>query len=380
MMCPLSKNVVKVALIQLATWDNIFLLDVLTLRESEVWKKFMYDIIENKNLMKLGYAISGDFKNLKTTFPNLKFEPKNVIDVGPLSDMVLEQVKIPVRKMPDDCKGLAKLTALVLGKKLKKAQQFSNWEARPLRPEQITYAALDVYSVLKIYERLFELCSSENLDFVKILDSISGKTVRSQPLVLDQMELDPYDSIQFPPLPIREFKCVVDTMLHGLGMKLRLIGADVNILPNTFKHESAATIAKNENRRILSTGKAYEKLKDLVPPGHCFNVMSLGSTDNQLMRVIKRYNLIVKEQDLLSRCTKCNCAKFISLDQQTMFHWFKENRTLPSGSPINYGLLQAARNKSSTTEFFICSSCGHIYWDGSHHSNFKTHLESILTP
>ncbi|XP_074594359.1 exonuclease mut-7 homolog [Brevipalpus obovatus] len=379
MICPLSKNVVKVALIQIATWDNIFLLDVLALRESNIWKRFMHEIIDNANLMILGYGIAGDFKNLRTTFPDLKFEPKNVIDIGPLSDMILEQVKIPVCKTPDDCKGLAKLTALVLGKKLQKAQQFSNWEARPLRPEQIKYAALDVYSVLKIYEKLYELCSSKSLDFAKILDSFTGKTIRSQPLVLDQMELDPNDSIQFPKLPVREFKCVVDTMLNGLGVKLRLIGADVHILPNNFKHESAAIIAKKENRKILSSGKAYERLKNLVPPGHCFNVMSLGSTENQMMRVIKRYNLIVKESDLLSRCTKCNCEKFISADHQTMLHWLKENRTLPSGCPINYGLLQAAKNKSPTSEFFICSSCGYIYWDGSHLSSLKTHFGLILT-
>ena len=53
----------------------------------------------------------------------------------------------------------ASLTAMaesVLGKPLNKALQTSNWEARPLSPQQLHYAALDAHVCLQICNAVYE--------------------------------------------------------------------------------------------------------------------------------------------------------------------------------------------------------------------------------
>jgi len=48
--------------------------------------------------------------------------------------------KMPVVKTEE--KGLSDLVRLCLGRPLDKAQQMSNWENRPLRPQQLLYAGI----------------------------------------------------------------------------------------------------------------------------------------------------------------------------------------------------------------------------------------------
>lgn len=60
---------------------------------------------------------------------------------------------------------LSKLVELTLGHRLDKTDQFSNWERRPLREKQITYAALDAYCLLEIYKVLAVQCDKLNVPF-----------------------------------------------------------------------------------------------------------------------------------------------------------------------------------------------------------------------
>lgn len=51
---------------------------------------------------------------------------------------------------------LAFICSKLLGKEVCKKQTLTNWGRRPLRLNQLHYAAMDAYSVIKIYEKLRE--------------------------------------------------------------------------------------------------------------------------------------------------------------------------------------------------------------------------------
>jgi hypothetical protein len=51
---------------------------------------------------------------------------------------------------------LAFITETLLGKELCKDQTLTNWKRRPLRRNQLHYAAMDAVVVIKIYEKFVE--------------------------------------------------------------------------------------------------------------------------------------------------------------------------------------------------------------------------------
>ena len=51
-------------------------------------------------------------------------------------------------------KSLRKLSAIVLGRRVSKAQRLSNWEGSTLTDKQQLYAATDAWVCIRIYEKL----------------------------------------------------------------------------------------------------------------------------------------------------------------------------------------------------------------------------------
>lgn len=51
-------------------------------------------------------------------------------------------------------KSVRKMAAIILGRKVSKAQQCSNWEAEPLSDAQLLYAATDAWICVKMYKAL----------------------------------------------------------------------------------------------------------------------------------------------------------------------------------------------------------------------------------
>ncbi len=97
-------------------------------------------IMANPNIVKVGAAIHDDVRGLQKF---AGFQPQNFID---LQKIVWEY---GIRD-----KSVKKMTAIILGFKISKAQQLSNWEAENLSESQQKYAATDAWVCREMYLRL----------------------------------------------------------------------------------------------------------------------------------------------------------------------------------------------------------------------------------
>ncbi|MCD6346866.1 MAG: 3'-5' exonuclease domain-containing protein 2, partial [Bacteroidales bacterium] len=126
----------KVALLQLSTDDEAFLfrLNKIGLPDE------LIEILADTNKIKVGAAIRDDIKSLKAI--------KEYTQAG------FVDLQVMVKELGFESFSLKKLSALVLGFRISKSQQLSNWEANELTPKQLTYAATDAWVSLKIYKGL----------------------------------------------------------------------------------------------------------------------------------------------------------------------------------------------------------------------------------
>jgi ribonuclease D len=125
-----------VALLQLSTPDQAFLIRLNKVRLPE----FLIDILENKDITKVGVALKDDLNGLKKI---MDLEPDGFVD--------LQQF---VKQFGIEDNGLKKLVANVLGFRISKKSQTSNWEQDDLTREQLEYAATDAWVCRQIYEVL----------------------------------------------------------------------------------------------------------------------------------------------------------------------------------------------------------------------------------
>ena len=97
-------------------------------------------ILANPSIVKVGAATRDDVLGLQRI---TKFSPKNFVD---LQSIVCEY---GIRD-----KSVKKMTAIILGVKISKAQQLSNWEAEHLSESQQRYAATDAWVCREMYLKL----------------------------------------------------------------------------------------------------------------------------------------------------------------------------------------------------------------------------------
>lgn len=127
----------KVALLQLATTDKAFLIRVNKLGVPPQ----IVELLSNPHIIKPGVAIRDDIKGLQAIS---KFRPQGFVE---LQDYARE---VGIQNF-----SLKKLAAIVLGFRISKSQQLSNWESANLSEAQKIYAATDAWTSYEIYKTLF---------------------------------------------------------------------------------------------------------------------------------------------------------------------------------------------------------------------------------
>ncbi len=98
------------------------------------------DLLANPHITKVGVAIHDDIKFLSNV---KKFAPGGFIDLQSY-----------VRAFGIQSSGLKKLAAIVLGCRISKRQQVTDWEAVELSDAQKIYAATDAWVCYEIYSKL----------------------------------------------------------------------------------------------------------------------------------------------------------------------------------------------------------------------------------
>ena len=125
-----------VALLQLSGPDHAFLFRVFRLG----MPKELCDILSNPDIVKVGAASHDDVRGLQHY---ASFQGKSFVDLQ----------KIAWQWGIRD-KSVKKLAANILGCKISKSQQLSNWEADDLTDSQQMYAATDAWVCLEMYGKL----------------------------------------------------------------------------------------------------------------------------------------------------------------------------------------------------------------------------------
>jgi ribonuclease D len=88
--------------------------------------------------------VGADVRNDIVALNRLRqFTPKGFIDL-----------QNEVSRYNIEAKSLRKISGIVLGKKVSKAQRLSNWAAKQLTPQQQMYAATDAWVCIEIYNKL----------------------------------------------------------------------------------------------------------------------------------------------------------------------------------------------------------------------------------
>jgi uncharacterized protein len=170
--------------------------------------------------------------------------------------------------------------------------------------------------------------------------------------VFELLNVDAFSHVRRKPL--RKPAFILDTHLGKLCRYLRLLGFDC-LYRNDYSDPEIIDIAVSEKRIVLTRDLGILK-NDRVTHGYW-----LRSQDSkkQLNEVLHKFDLFSKINEF-SRCIACN-GKIRKINKNRI-----------------------AENLLSNTlqfydEFFQCTSCKRIYWEGSHFANMKGFIDSIIS-
>jgi len=124
----------RVALLQLSTSDEAFLFRI---NHFDMPNEVL-QVLADPNIVKAGAAIRDDIKALKQ---KRTFVPRGFVELqDQAKDLGINDFS------------LKKLAGIVLGIRISKAQQLSNWDADELNEAQILYAATDAWVSYEIFK------------------------------------------------------------------------------------------------------------------------------------------------------------------------------------------------------------------------------------
>ncbi|OQV13344.1 Exonuclease mut-7-like protein [Hypsibius exemplaris] len=415
-----QKTLQRISILQLATRSHCFLLDFLQLRRilhHGDWK-LLSDIFNSPAVIKLGFALDGDFARLKdipvfskettANYPNL-FDVKLVVKRLAAEDPDMFKRRTE-REIPGSLTGIIKV---LFGEPLDKREQISNWERRPLRESQIIYAALDAFCLIEVWDVLRSRSADRNIAFPPGKMSPSEEALKLELAAFPVMNLD-------AAIAASAKKFICDTHLEGLSRRLRNIGVDTEFADETWTEQRLLEQTMRDDRIFLTSPARWANVRKQLPRGCCFSISNNAKSIRQLEYVVRMFNISITRDSVLSRCSSCNGDVFIHATRHEVMLLVKLSPTsevastpqsaqparstrctentrdnpIPTAGPdfatcfknvvearetidfltgkvtlngisVDVGSLQEFK-MSRVKDYYICSSCGKVYWPGTH--------------
>ncbi|MBO5833194.1 MAG: 3'-5' exonuclease domain-containing protein 2 [Alistipes sp.] len=154
----------KVGLLQLSTPDTCYLFRLSHIRlDNRILK-----ILGSSQILKVGADVTGDIRALHAL---RNFHAAGFVDL-----------QVEASRWGIEEKSLRKLSAIVLGKRVSKAQRLSNWEAESLTQQQLEYAATDAWVCIEILSELQRVePKSEPLKIISVMPTLQASEPPHKP-------------------------------------------------------------------------------------------------------------------------------------------------------------------------------------------------------
>ena len=149
-------------------------------------------------------------------------------------------------------------------------------------------------------------------------------------------------------------KFIADGMLGKLTRWLRMLGQDVEYSKSLYDEQLIKT-AKTENRILLTRDlRLYQRARK---QGVDTALIEDATKAEKLAGLASRFNFKLEIDIMVSRCPKCNTPlKPVSKDEIL--------DRIPKATATHYN------------EFWECSGCGQVYWQGSHWNRIQKTLRA----
>jgi hypothetical protein len=181
------------------------------------------------------------------------------------------------------------------------------------------------------------LVNGHSVDFSCIVQD--GDYISVYP-VFESLDVSPL--IRLRPEPLRTPRFVLDTNLGRLARYLRLLGFDC-LYSNDFEDETVARISSEQQRTVLTRDRSLLQRR-IITHGYFVRAVRPRLQVQEVLSRFDLYRLVAP----FSRCIRCNGA-LRDVDKQAI-----EARLEP-------------KTRKYYNAFRICTDCGQIYWQGSHH-------------
>lgn len=178
----------------------------------------------------------------------------------------------------------------------------------------------------------------------------NGERVSVYP-VFDSLDVTPVTKMDERPL--RRMRFVLDVHLGKLAHHLRMLGFDT-LYRNDYARSDLLEIAASDDRILLSKGVKLIESSDITAG---YRVRSSDPRE-QLIEVLRRFDLW-RAVHPFQRCLDCNTVLRL-----------EEKNSLASRLP--------EKVRDLYHRFNLCSSCGRIYWEGTHFLRMKEFIEKVL--